>query len=637
MKLRFNMQSRLQVLGYQLLLLMFLFQLSRLLFIGFNQALFSNIDWYQYPFYIIDSIKFDLAAVCMLNTPFILLSLLPFKFCEQKWYQSILMAVYTLINTVALVANLADIFYFPYTLKRITISIFDYLGTQANMSSLGGEFLFTYWYAFILLGILVFSLIRFFQYSLSKLRKTRKAMNYKSAVLLWIFIAYLSLAGSKNNLNVFGESLKIRDAIDNVEQVEDAGIVLNSAFTLITSYIEEPHIPNIYKKAVQTSILTNGYHYKTKETFRPDNVVIIILESFTKETFKSLNPKLENGNYPGYAPFLDSLMNESLFYTHAYANGRKSMDALPAIIASIPAAQTPFILSNRSGQKVESLASCLKSEGYETLFFHGSHNATMGFADFCKSADIDHYYGLDEYHQSGDFDGTWGIFDEPYLNYMAKVLNQCKKPFLASVFTLSSHNPYVVPQKYKGKFPKGTNGIHETMHYTDHALRQFFKTASSMPWYKNTLFVITADHAITPWHKEYATSANAFAIPLMFYAPGKDLKGQKNESAQQIDIFPTVLNYLNYKKPFESAGNNLFDPMAPKFNVNIVNQCYQMIQDNYLLLYDGQKCKALYQIDVDPFQKNNLINQKPDQIKTMFILLKEWIQNYNPGQTKLHI
>lgn len=161
MQLRINTKSKLKVLAYQLLLLMFLFQLSRLLFIGFNQALFSNIFWYQYPFYIIDSIKFDLAAVCMINTPFILLSVLPFKFCDNKWYQYILMAIYTIVNTIALVANLADIFYYPYTLKRLTFSIFDYLGTQANMSSLGGEFFFTYWYAFVLLGLLIFVLVRF--------------------------------------------------------------------------------------------------------------------------------------------------------------------------------------------------------------------------------------------------------------------------------------------------------------------------------------------------------------------------------------------------------------------------------------------------------------------------------------------
>ncbi|MCZ4695195.1 LTA synthase family protein [Ancylomarina euxinus] len=628
MQLRINTKSKLKVLSYQLLLLMFLFQLSRLLFIGFNQALFSNTDWYQYPFYIIDGIKFDLAAVCMINTPFILLCLLPFRWCENKWYQYVLMAIYALTSTIALVANLADIFYYPYTLKRLTFSIFDYLGTQANMSSLGGEFFFTYWYAFVLLGLLVFILIRFFLFTLTKRVKTQREFNYKTALAVCLSVLFLCIAGIKNNLNIFGDSLEIKDAIQDVEQVEDAGIVLNSAFTLLASYFEKAPIKAYSQEMPVSSKLKAESKLLNKKAFRPDNVVIIILESFTKETFKSLNPNLENGNYPGYAPFLDSLMHESLYFTNAYANGRKSMDALPAIISSIPASQTPFILSNKPAEKVPGLAFCLKQKGYETMFFHGSHNATMGFADYCKAADIDTYYGLNEYPYTNDFDGTWGIFDEPYLNYMAKELNQCKKPFLATVFTLSSHNPYVVPAKYKGIFPKGTDGIHETMNYTDHALRLFFKTAAEMPWYKNTLFVITADHAITPWHKEYATSANAFAIPLMFYAPGKDLKGKREECAQQIDIFPTVLNYLNYDQDFRSAGHDLLDPNSEKFAISIINQCYQMIQDDYLLLFDGKECKALYQIKNDPFQKNNLIQKETEQINIMLLILRNWIKNY---------
>jgi len=621
MKLRVSVRSRFTAVGYQLILLMLLFQFSRLLFIGFNQALFCNISWYLYPIYLVNAIKYDIAAVCMLNAPFILLSLLPFPFCEKKWYQYLLMVLYAVINTVGLVANLADIFYYPYTLKRITWSIFDYLGTQANMSSLGGEFLLTYWYAFVLLGLLIGILLRFFRFSLQKHKKTQRAFDYQTATGFWLVIVLATYMGMINNLNPFGKSLQISDALDDVEQVEDAGIVLNSAFTLLSSYGDDSTttLPVIQPQAQKVS---NG-------EFRPDNVVIIILESFTRETFGSLNTNLEGGNYKGYAPFLDSLMQKSLYFTHAYANGRKSMDAVPAILSSIPANQTPFILANKAGKKVESLASCLKGKGYETFFFHGSHNATMGFADFCQSADVDHYYGLDEYPAGKDFDGTWGIFDEPYLHYMAEKLAQCKKPFLSTVFTLSSHNPYVVPQEYQGKFPKGSDGIHETMRYTDYALRQFFKTAASKDWYENTLFIITADHAITPWHKEYATSANAFAIPLLFYAPGRNLKGKREERVQQIDVFPTVLSYLNYGEEFRSAGNNLLDPKSPKYAVSIVNQCYQMIQGDYLLLYDGKKCKALYQIEADPYQKTDIKHLKLKVVGDMLSLLHTHLHPIN--------
>lgn len=621
MKRYTSTKSKLIALAYQLILMIFIFQISRLLFIIFNHDLFCNIPWQKYPIYILKGLKYDIATVCMINLPLIFLGTLPFPFTAKKCYQYLLMIIYAIVNTIALVANLADIFYYPFTLKRITWSIFGYLGTQANMSSLGGEFLITYWYAFVLLGLLIFCLIYIFRYSISKFKQTDLKFNYPIAISVWLMSILVGYIGSIFNLNPFGKALKISDAVYDVEQIQDAGIVLNSAFTLLSSRNET--YESSLKVHAQTQQVTNG-------KFRPDNVVIIILESFTKEASGKLNTKLENGKYKGYTPFLDSLMNESLYFTNAYANGRKSIDALPAILSSISASQTPFILANSSGKKVESLASCLKKKGYETYFFHGSHNATMGFADFCKSADVDRYFGLNEYPAGKDFDGTWGIFDEPYLNYMAQKLDEGKKPFLSTVFTLSSHNPYVVPEKYQNKFSKGTHGIHETIQYTDFALRQFFKTASTKSWYNNTLFVITADHSITAWHKEYATSANAFAIPLIFYAPGKNLKGKREERVQQIDIFPTVLSYLNYEDKFMSAGHNLLDPKNPKYSVNIINQCYQIIKGDYLLLSpDGKNCKALYQIEEDPYQKHNIKNQQPKIVDNMLSLLQKNIYPLN--------
>lgn len=423
------MQSRIKVLLYQLLLILALFQISRLLFIGFNQALFQNMAWSIVPFHILHSIKFDLTALCLVNGPFILLSLLPFRNCEKRTYQYFLMALYAVTNTVALVANFVDIFYYPYTLKRLTFSIFGYLGTQANMSSLGLEFLITYWYAFVVMGFIVFLLIRFYLFTLKKLTPINDSFSYKKASALWLLSTYVIVAGCNGNINLWGNALSIKDAITDVSQPEEAGIVLNSAFTIISSYMEKTEKPAFFSRNELNAILPPVHPSHNDSTFRPDNVVIIILESFTRETFQSLNQDLDEGQYKGYAPFLDSLMQESLYFTHASANGRKSIDALPAILASIPANQTPFILANEKGEKVESLASHLRQRGYKTMFFHGSHNTTMGFAKFCQSAGVTHYLGLNEYPHSGDFDGTWGIWDEPYLQYMAEELTKCKEPF----------------------------------------------------------------------------------------------------------------------------------------------------------------------------------------------------------------
>lgn len=625
------MSSRLKALFYQLLLMLVFFQCIRMLFIGFNHAIFNHLNAASYLLYMLKAVQYDLASLFMVNAPLIVLSLLPFRFCQKKPYQYFLMLIYVLLNTVALIANFVDVFYYQYTLKRLTFSIFGYLGTQANMSTLGLEFFVTYWYAFAIISLIIFGLIRYFLFTMKKLSPgDNPAHNYRTAGATWLLTLYFVFAGCKGNLNAFGQSLHLKDAIQTVSKPEEVGIVMNSVFSIIASYAENTPVPEYFSQQELDRILPFVHQYSPDSTFRSDNVVIILLESFTSEALHCLNKDLDNGQYAGYTPFLDSLLQESLYFPQASANGRKSIDAMPSVLASIPAHQTPFILANEKNLMVESLASHLNRQNYQSMFFHGSHNATMGFARFCQTAGINHYHGLNEYPDLSDFDGTWGIWDEPYLQYMAHELNQCKQPFFATAFTLSSHNPFVVPDQYKNKFSKGTRGIHETMQYADHALRQFFNTAKTMPWYDNTLFVITADHSITPWHTEYATSDKAFAVPLLFYAPSHPkMKGERADRAQHMDIYPTVLSYLNYNKPFTSAGNNLLNPLTPKFTVNLINQCYQMTQGDYLLLFDGETSFALYNLKKDRYQQHNLITERTDQVHTMERLLKAWIQQFD--------
>ena len=208
----------------------------------------------------------------------------------------------------------------------------------------------------------------------------------------------------------------------------------------------------------------------------------------------ALNPEKEGGQYKGYTPFLDSLMGHSKSFTYAIANGRKSIDGLPSVISSIPSLGVPYFLSPYSGNRINSLASLLGAEGYHTSFFHGAPNGSMGFNAFMNLAGVDHYYGMDEYGNADDFDGLWGIWDEPFLQFYADKLNTFPEPFMSSFFSVSSHHPFEIPDEYEDRFEGGPLPIHRCIQYTDFALKRFFEKASTMPWYKNTLFVITADH-----------------------------------------------------------------------------------------------------------------------------------------------
>ena len=98
----------------------------------------------------------------------------------------------------------------------------------------------------------------------------------------------------------------------------------------------------------------------------------------------------------------------------------------------------------------------LQKEGYHTSFFHGAKNGSMYFDQFMRTAGVKEFFGLNEYPNQDDYDGTWGIWDEPMLQWMSSKLNGFKQPFFSSIFSLTSHHPFVVPVKYRDQFPKGS-------------------------------------------------------------------------------------------------------------------------------------------------------------------------------------
>ena len=137
-----------------------------------------------------------------------------------------------------------------------------------------------------------------------------------------------------------------------------------------------------------------------------------------------------------------------------------------------------YLTSTYGENKLSSIASSLVSKGYSSAFFHGGYNGTMNFDNYTKKVGYRHYYGKNQYNDDRDYDGNWGIYDEPFLQYTVKQLDTISKPFVATVFTLSSHHPYKIPEQHKGSFPKGTMIVHETVGYTDYALKRFFESAS---------------------------------------------------------------------------------------------------------------------------------------------------------------
>jgi uncharacterized sulfatase len=263
------------------------------------------------------------------------------------------------------------------------------------------------------------------------------------------------------------------------------------------------------------------------------------------------------------------------------------MEAVPSILASIPGLMhEPYITSLYQTNALQGLGSHLLKNGYHTSFFHAAKNGSMGFDAFTKNADFTHYYGLNEYTGSKEnFDGNWGIYDEPYLQYFKETINTFPQPFASCVFTISSHQPYSLPEKYIGRFPEGDLDIHKTIGYVDYSLRKFFEAAKKEAWYANTLFVITADHTQMHSKQAYMNVRGDYNVPLIFFHPSEKLAADTSLIANQIDIMPSILDYLQIVNLHPALiGQSVFGKQpGHDYAINFSNNTYRVFLKEYYI------------------------------------------------------
>ncbi|MBL7969876.1 MAG: sulfatase-like hydrolase/transferase [Prolixibacteraceae bacterium] len=598
------------VLLYRFAILMVFYSFCRLLFYLFNTASFPKVTFASFFTILKGGLMFDVSALLYLNAVYILLFLLPFRFKFRNGYQQSLKWLFMLINGVGLSFNLIDMVYYRYILKRTTASVFDIAAYDAGNTNLILRFFYDFWFIPVILIVLLVLLSVL--YSILKpmpFRFRHPFAYFLSGIPVILIVLALSVVGMRGGWRHSTRPINMNNAGAFVNAPEEMALVQNTPFCILRTWGKKAFTPKHFFASEEEleRIYTPVHVPDSVGPARKENVVVIILESFSRAFVGSLNPQLQDPRDRSYTPFLDSLISESLVFPNAFANGRKSIDAIPSVTASIPALVLPYVISERSGNTINSLASLLTGQGYQSAFYHGAPNGSMGFDAFIKIAGFQNYYGLNEFGNEADFDGIWGVWDEPFFQYFAQGMSNMQEPFVTTLFSVSSHHPYEVPAKYKGKFPEGRIPLNKCIRYTDYALQKFFDSARRMPWFKNTLFVITADHAVDSDIPEYYTSVNRFAVPMLFYKADGSLKGVDNGLAQQIDIMPSVLGYLNYPHPYVAFGNNLFDPSAKRFAINYLEESYQFLSGDYVLYMTDDKLNAIYNRTKDPELRNNLL------------------------------
>lgn len=613
-------------------LLLLIYALLRVGFLWYNQSLFPNVGFSEVGLMLFGGVKFDIVALLYINLLYILMQCLPLPIKYNDGYQKIASWVFIFTNSVGIASNLIDFAYYPFTLKRTTGTVFSQFAHEDNIIGLFLDFFILYWPLVIIFLTLVY-LLYFFDRKLILLKPSKVNWQFYITHLgTLLFVAFLFVGGVRGGWAHSTRPITLSNAGDYVKNPEEISVVLNTPFSILKT-LKAVNLKevNVFTEEELEGIYPVFHQPQDGIAFQKHNVVFLIMESFAKEYVGFYNRDLESGTYKGYTPFLDSLIAESYSFKHSFANGRKSIDALPSIITGIPSIGEPFVLSIYSSNKTTSIADLLGEEGYETAFFHGAPNGSMGFSAFTNLAGIKRYYGKNEYNNDTDFDGIWGIWDEPFMQFMGDKLNELPEPFFASFFSLSSHHPFKVPIEYEGKFPKGPLPVHEPIGYTDHALREFFAKVSKSSWYKNTLFVICADHSSVSYLSEYKTTANSYAIPIAFYFPGdnRTLRGISDKLIQQIDIMPTVLNFLGYNKPYFSLGFDAFSSARNNFVVNNTTGVYNFFKGDYFMTHNGNEALSLFNLKRDPLESDNIVKNSPEVVDSLEVSLKAFIQQYN--------
>lgn len=623
------------VVLYRVVLVLFLLMLCRGLFYLLNMQMFQGISFKDWTRIFRGGLRFDVAAMFYFNLlPLVMMVLpLPPDWRNSKGYKKSIKIVFLVCNSIALLLNCIDFIYYRFTLRRTTVAVLKEFKNEENGLQLAGHFLVDFWFVVLIFAGLIALMIWLYNRAKAKepvgLSKGRYYLGGGAAFLLTIF---LGIGGIRGDYRHSTRPITISNAGDYVDNPDKIYLVLNTPFTFIrTMGVKGLKKLNFYNEDELEAIYTPVHRPNPMNQFQKKNVVLILLESFGKEAVGFYNKNLDQGTYKGYTPFIDSLAAHSRIFLNSFANGRKSIDAIPSCIASIPSGVDPFVLTPYVSDSIGGLANILKAEGYHTSFFHGAPNGSMGFTAIAKLLGIDHYYGKNEFNNDAEYDGLWGIWDEPFFQFFAQSLNTIEQPFFSTIFSASSHHPFKVPEKYKNTFKKGPIPVLECIGYTDMALKKFFDTAKTQPWFQNTVFVISADHATETFHPEYQTLWGDIAIPILLYAPGDTImQGVSDGYIQQIDIMPTILSYLNYNKPYLAFGNNVLDSTKSKehFAFQYSGE-YRWFQGNYAMFGNGQRISAMYNWKQDPLFKTNIADKEKDTANHINKRLKAFVQQYN--------
>jgi uncharacterized sulfatase len=599
----------------QMLFAFGILSISRLVWFVANVFWLPPIGIDEYVYAHLVGIYFDIPVVALIYLPVWM-----WVICGYLWrerFPNINRILFLISTMIVLIFNGIDTGYSQVTAKRSGFELFDTLGDDANRFA---PYLTDNCYIILGLAAMGYLIFRWVP-----VRGQYPDINFRTRPLRGL-VATAAFGGLWLLSFRGGFQLRPLRAIDasNFVQPEIAPLVTSTPLQIISTW-QRNGLPDFEFKiqfpansTISSDPKNSRAHqwlFDNSTTLPPfpmsrtlgggwvqPNIVFIVVESLARDYTGF-------GNGKPFTPFLDKIAADpqTIQFPYCFANGTKSIEMVPSIFCGMPSLMSEFyVTSAYANNKVNNAYQLAK--GYKTAFFHGSNNGTMGFQSFLKQTGLQQYHGIDQY-PSGlykrDFDGNWGIFDEPYLQHFSNcldTLNNPNNPFFASVFTLSSHHPYTIPAPYLNKLPGSPGTVQHTIAYADIALQKFFQTASTKPWFNNTVFVITGDHTSHSDKEYFYSQSGHYEVPFLIYAPGIDIKhineklsgretiinSATQKTLSQCDIIPTLWNLLGANNPRLGFGRSAFDPSYKGYSTHIDKDLYYIIQYPFVLALNQQ-------------------------------------------------
>lgn len=639
MKLKSGLFPR---IAFDLIMVMALLMVTRWVFFLENSAQFTH-SARAYSMMFAGGLKYDLAALMYGNALWLIMVLFPLRGKERKGWWIAQKWAFVVLNSILLLANLCDTVFYPYRQARTTADIFNEFAGDNNLGGIILTEALSHWYLVLLLVAMVFVLWRFYVIPVTESLKRSTALRYYVSMTVMLGLSVFGfISGVRGSLpSRFQRPMSVNYAQRYAVSPRDAAVVLNTPFSIIrTVGHSSPIMPKFFGSDEELLALYSPLHPAATSPgpLAGKNVVVIILESFSQEFSGLLNPEAGQG----YTPNLDSIICRSLRFEETFSNTGFSIDAMPAVFASTPRMDRSFVVSLYGQNQIEGLPALLADKGYYTAFFHGADNESLGLQGFARHSGFKEYFGLTEYCNDSstggmaDFDGSWGIWDEEFLQFFCRKISTFPEPFLAGIFTLSSHHPFVVPERYKDEFtPTPELPVLQTIRYADMALGKFFQEASRQPWFDNTVFILSADHTFLhrSLNPKFNTDVGYGRIPILIYDPTGDAVPPEVRPGimQQIDIVPTLLALLGYDKPFFAFGRNVLDanPGRP-WTLRWSGSLLEIMMDNHVLLFnpDTWEPRAMFDYKTDPMLQKNLVNSGLPLQATMDSMLRAVVQTF---------